>query len=223
MYRADMTVNIGVHPLSILLFILLCLRSQVAAACSCAGLGSPTEAAATARAVFEGQVSAVQPLADGSRRVTFAIVRTFKGTLGETVDVHVTGPVSSPCAVTLEPKASYLVYASGTQNALVVEPCTRTRPIEQAGTDLQDLGPGAVPVDASKAVAPALLGKHPPVSRPAASPGGCASCQLGPPNALPPSAPGLVGGLIGLALWARSKRGARKRTQSPGSFPGHRS
>ncbi len=175
-----------------------------ARACKCA-VPPALEARATAAAVFEGRVSAVEELpaagtADGdSRQVTLAVVRVWKGLENsETVRVTTRGS-SASCGYMFEPNVSYLVYAGGSTAKLEVSGCSRTRALSDAGDDLALLGAGITPVT--------VTADSPPAAPPKATPktGGCgsvkAAAQASAPLALLPA--------TGLVLGARRRKGAR--------------
>lgn len=147
-------------------------------ACSC--MFPAVEAAREdASAIFEGRVVAIQPLspdagaADAKLKVTFAVVRTWKGLdRDERVDI-VTNSSGAMCGYTFASDTSYLVYTEGTPGALSVNACSRTRPVADASEDLAFLGAGATPVTLQTKSAEHADGGSPPV-KPARS-GGCAS------------------------------------------------
>lgn len=221
MYRGDMTVNIGLHSFAILFAISLLCPVPSAQACSCAGLETPTDAAAKARVVFEGLVTRNEAQPTGQALVTFQVVRAFRGQVGETVQLRVESPADSPCAPHFTAEEGYLVYANGESGALTVGPCTRTRPISQADKDLQELGPGAIPIDATQPVPEAMA--HTSVATRSAPPSqaGCASCQVGvTQGSLAAGWPfALLGLVLGTSRYRTRKtdraRNATTRNQNP--------
>jgi len=119
--------------------------------CKCAPPPSATEALSQATAVFEGQVSQLNPV-DTDLEVTLKVVRAWKGVDGETIRIR-TRRDTAACGVPFELGMSYLVYAAQTTapaSAIALEAlrCGRTRPAEEADEDFAELGLGVVQVAA---------------------------------------------------------------------------
>lgn len=129
-----------------------------------------------ATAVFEGRVTAMvdEPVdgdvSIGKKRVTLALVRTWKGLENKESVVVSTSASSASCGYMFEPNTSYLVYADGTESALEVSGCSRTRLMSDAADDLAVLGAGITPVDVKNTPA-----TTPPVPATAPKSGGCGS------------------------------------------------
>jgi MYXO-CTERM domain-containing protein len=130
---------------------------------------------ASATAIFEARVSAVEPLdpnlGGGPLRVRLDVVQRFRGSVEhEHVEVQTAGS-SASCGFPFELGRSYLIYADGPSDALRVGLCSATKRMEDADVDRAALGSGTVPVDVEDSPAP------PP---PAAAPGrgGCAGCTV---------------------------------------------
>ncbi len=149
---------------------------SLAYACDCI-LPEPGPAREAAAAVFEGRVTTVEdvtPEGDvgvGTKRVTLALVRTWKGLENKESVVVSTSASSASCGYMFEPNTSYLVYASGGEDALEVSGCSRTRLMSDGNDDLGVLGAGITPVDVKAQPA------APAAAMPATAPksGGCGS------------------------------------------------
>jgi len=174
---------------------------STALACKCM-IGTVEAGREAAAAVFEGRVTAIEHVAPGEgegggkNRVTLGIVRTWKGLENKESIVISTSDSSASCGVTFEPNTSYLVYADGTEAAMEVSGCSRTRPMADASEDLGVLGAGITPVDVKPAPAPE--------SKPATAPktGGCGSVK----GAAQASASLLLLPATGLVLGTRRRR-----------------
>jgi hypothetical protein len=127
------------------------LWASPAAACKCK-FPTVEEGKEGAVAVFEGRVTKIEDEAkvEGGpppgKRVTFALVRTWK-TLEDQEQVTLrTNESSAACGYDFEQDKSYLVYAGGEPGALSASACSRTRPMSDASEDLGVLGAGITPV-----------------------------------------------------------------------------
>jgi hypothetical protein len=145
-------------------------------ACKCRPL-SVEEAKGEAIAIFEGRVTklADAPASEGhgpGKVVTLALVRTWKGLESEETVTLRTSESSASCGFPFELEKSYLVYAHGAPEALLVTTCSRTRPMADAGEDLGALGAGITPV---KVLPVADAGAAAPPAK--AKSGGCASSR----------------------------------------------
>jgi hypothetical protein len=108
-------------------------------------LPPPVVALEQAEAVFSGIVLS----ASGERnpqqperwpvQVTLRVTRRWKGPVADTLVIR-TGEGGGDCGIRFQVGAEYLVYASG-ENELYTGICHRTRPLVQAGEDVQALGP----------------------------------------------------------------------------------
>jgi hypothetical protein len=131
------------------LFVAGFLNAPGAYACSC--IFQPLEKEIrTSDAVFSGEVvnideSDLSP-GVGPRlgKVTFDVNESWKGMLGESVAVYGQGPEES-CGIEFENDESYLVYAyrsnGDTSEPLETNFCDATKLLDEAGGDLQILGP----------------------------------------------------------------------------------
>lgn len=105
-----------------------------AQACSCAGPGSPCNAAWQADAVFVGHVVSISSTA--GRRVELAVIESFRGLQLSQVTV-VTGYGGGDCGYPFEIGQSYFVYVYRTpEGQLSTSICSRTRPLRDATEDL---------------------------------------------------------------------------------------
>jgi hypothetical protein len=161
---------------------------SVAHACKCAEPEAPSAALASAQAVFQGEVAAIDD--SGSERlVTLHVPKAWKG-IESAEEVRVsTRKESAACGFPFELGQSYMIYAQKVEPtlpgvSLQVLRCGRTRPIAEAEADIHELGMGAIPVNvnAPNEVPPeeqktAIERKR---DQPAA--GGCASCNIGQPQ-----------------------------------------
>jgi len=179
-------------------------------ACSCAEQGFD-EARQRASAIFEGQVKAIE--AEGGRlQVRFWVVRSFKGASDELLTLG-TATDAAACGYSFQVGQSYLVYAEPGEGGLEASRCTRTRPMAEAGDDLDALGMGATPVDPGRGHgAKPLIESEKDDKQPPAQ-GGCASCSaLGANVGLPGTAWGLLP--LGLITWRRLRRRSWRAAQT---------
>lgn len=161
--------------LGMLTLSILALWSAPALACKCK-LQTVEEAKQDAVAIFEGRVTSIvdEPKTENNmfpgKTVTVALVRTWRGLENqEAVSVR-TGESGAMCGYGFEVGTSYLVYAAGEPDKLLVTSCSRTRPLGEASEDLASLGAGVTPV---KIEAVKDAGVSPPPSK--TKSGGCAS------------------------------------------------
>jgi hypothetical protein len=201
----------GTPPLLVLLLLALAgtLRSASAQACSCV-TQTREQAFESAAAVFEGRVTEItrsKPDAEnGSGRllVSMLVVRAWKGVEVERVTVLTAGD-GAACGYGFRQGESYLVYAYQGGAQPKVSLCSRTRPVAEAGEDLDALGMGVVPVqpvptkEEKRAFSPDAL--------PGPRPAGCASCAVS--SAKPQQA--WISSLL-LVLWLAARPRARKKT-----------
>lgn len=186
--------------------------SPVAYACKCAEPEAPSAALASAKAVFQGEVSAIQ---DSGHElvVTLQVPRAWKGIVSaEEVKIR-TRRDSAACGFPFAVGENYLVYASALEPAqdgasLQVLRCGRTRPLAEAEDDMRELGLGAIPVSAQAPNEVLPEDKKTVVERKRDQPaaGGCASCSVGAPRSLGRAGELLCLGLLAFAL----RRGARE-------------
>ena len=140
-------------------FLLVLLASGRAQACSCAGPGQSCQAFGSSAAVFVGTVTGVrtrEAKADAKgeidwtpRLFKFTVVQAYSGVAGTEVEVA-TGRGGGDCGYYFRTGETYLVYAygGGEGKPLATSICSRTRPVAEAGEDLEFLrglgarGPG---------------------------------------------------------------------------------
>ena len=180
------------------------LWASPAAACKCK-FPSVDEAKEGAVAIFEGRVSKIE---DGAKveggpppgkRVTFALVRSWKTLEDQEVVTLRTNESSASCGYAFELNTSYLVYAGGEPGALSASACSRTRKMGEAAEDLAGLGAGITPVKVEPA---ADAGAKP---APKTKTAGCATS--GSASAKTSSAGLWFLGTPALGLAARRRRG----------------
>ncbi|HKP87057.1 MAG TPA: carboxypeptidase-like regulatory domain-containing protein [Blastocatellia bacterium] len=119
-----------------------------ARACSCEMPGLPCQAYWTTSAVFVGLVTNIsQPPADADvngarpfrqRLIHFSLEQAFRGVEGKEVEAA-TGMGGGDCGYDFKMGERYLVYAyrNPDDNRLSVGICSRTRPLAEAGEDLE--------------------------------------------------------------------------------------
>jgi MYXO-CTERM domain-containing protein len=125
-----------------------------------------------ALAVFEGRVEKLSAREDGRISATLGVVRAWKGVDRERLALAT--PAASDCGVRFERGQSYLLFAVAEKHGdgLATTRCTGTKPMSDAGDDLDLLGMGATPFE------PRELAAEPASPQPPAR-GGCASCAAG--------------------------------------------
>ena len=131
------------------------LGAGPAHACTCAGIATPTEGFRTSDAVFAGEVIGLG-LDDPDPQddiplggVEFGVRETWKGLSERSVVVYGQGEgygtsVTNTCDVVFDRGKNYLVYAFSRgedgSGLLGTNVCTPTKPLAEAGKDLQTLG-----------------------------------------------------------------------------------
>ena len=127
------------------------ISTGVANACSCGDAPSPSVALAQSSKVFSGKVVHVsdgggterQPaLLSGYILVEFEVYSVWKGQAYATMFIE-TAWWSGSCGVEFYLGQEWLVYS---YDGETTHPCSRTRPLELAQADLDELGEGQVPV-----------------------------------------------------------------------------
>lgn len=155
-----------VRPLACLASVVLALTvllPDCASACSCAALpGTPQERATRAlsgsTAVFSGEVVAVEEpppatamiegtmafiMEEGQATVTLRASEVWKGPRQQTVVVDAAADSGSGCGYPFVAGEEYLVYATGDDPSVSL--CSETKPLSEAGADLEALGDGEAP------------------------------------------------------------------------------
>jgi hypothetical protein len=204
---------------ALLAFVVCLLVARPSAhACKCM-LPELESAREDASALFEGHVLAIDDIAgasaaiDGEKKVTLAVVRTWKGLDDvEQVEVYTNGS-SAACGYPFAKDASYLVYTRTHEGRITVSHCSRTRPIADAGEDLAKLGAGATPVKV--ATKPTDPSKSAPAAAvevaPATTPDGAGTPSASPP---PPTRRGCGAGTHALLPWLALPFTLRRRKRA---------
>jgi len=105
---------------------------------------SPNDELLNAGAVFGGEVVSVTDLpqmeSDSVRqkRIVFRVITSWKNAANPEIVVD-TGPVGEGCGLEFRPGEIWVVYLD---KARIADKCTRTRPLEEAGEDIAQLGRG---------------------------------------------------------------------------------
>ena len=132
----------------ILAVVFLLGASFAAAACSCAPPPDIDQALESADAVFAGRVIAMELVPDADPaigvsmehlRVTIAVHSAWKGEIAEQATVY-TAFTCCVCGFRFEIGEEYLVYAYGQDGVHRTSICDRTKRLEAAGEDLEQLG-----------------------------------------------------------------------------------
>jgi hypothetical protein len=186
--------------------------SPVAYACKCAEPEAPNAALASAKAVFQGEVSAIQD-SGNELTVTLRVPRAWKGIdSAEEAKVR-TRKDSAACGFPFTIGENYLVYASALEPAqdgvsLQVLRCGRTRALAEAEDDMRQLGLGAIPVSAQAPNEILPEDKKTVVERKRDQPaaGGCASCSIGERRSLGRAGVLVCLGLLALVFCRRGRR-----------------
>ena len=127
------------------------ISTGVTNACSCGDMPSPAVALAQSSKVFSGKVVHVSDgggterepaLLSGYILVEFEVYSVWKGPAYATMFVE-TAWWSGSCGVEFYLGQEWLVYS---YDGETTHPCSRTRPLELAQADIDELGEGQVPV-----------------------------------------------------------------------------
>ena len=128
----------------IAVFVPLCLGA-VAQACDCKPHPPPKKALEQAQAVFSGKVTKIADHDEHHWAVTFQSTATWKGTDAKEVTV-LTGKNDGICGYKFAKGKTYLVYANESVRDevkyLATGICHRTKLLETAAEDLEELGKG---------------------------------------------------------------------------------
>jgi hypothetical protein len=148
--RRALTVTL----LSLALLPAALLTARAAQACSCIQTPPPVEAARNADAVFHGKLISVADVpkngqyALAHKMYTFEVVRTFKGQLDPQVNIKTTDNGAACGRDFGAPGGEWLIYASiDDQGQAHDNLCSRTRPIEDAASDIAELEGAAGTLD----------------------------------------------------------------------------
>ena len=118
----------------------LIVGARTGLACSCLPPPPPLEALEQSTAVFVGRVVEIRAADEMRLEVLFEVERSWKGVSGRRILVW-TPSNEAACGMTFMWGERYLVYARDSEG-LSVYLCSRTAPLEHAGTDLEALGTG---------------------------------------------------------------------------------
>ncbi len=108
----------------------------------------PNDELLNAGAVFTGEVVSITdlPLVESDsvrqKRIVFKVITSWKNADSPEIEAD-TGPVEDGCGLEFRPGEIWVVYMDRTR---VADKCTRTRPLEEAGEDLAQLGRGNPPL-----------------------------------------------------------------------------
>ncbi len=121
-------------------------------ACSCAAPPSVEEELSRKTAVFSGTVTKVvkpdKTIIDSSKdlvEVTFNVEKVWKGELSKQTKVYTAIGEESCGYVHFKQGSQFIVSAYGTSDRLETGVCELTKPVEQAGAALEQLGEGFEP------------------------------------------------------------------------------
>lgn len=126
--------------------VLLLLSARTASACTCLNPGPPCQAYGAVSAVFSGRVIEISSFTSNDKAlrdfpqklVRFSVNQTYRGISGTTAET-VTGQGGGDCGYPFKVGESYLVYAyqNSEDNRLYASICSRTRPLSEAGADME--------------------------------------------------------------------------------------
>jgi hypothetical protein len=132
----------GIHITTLIISGLLAsfasLTDQRAMACGCQGPGSPREELKRVDAVFSGEVSNAN-----REKIEFKVEKIWKGPRTKRISVK-HGNERSDCTYVFVVGKKYLVYAYG-KEIFSTHVCTRTKELDKASYDLNELGEGKEP------------------------------------------------------------------------------
>jgi hypothetical protein len=131
-------IHIAAMVISGLFVSLSILTDQRAMACGCQGPGSPRKELQRVDAVFSGEVSNVN-----REKIEFKVEKIWKGPRTKRISVK-HGNEQSDCTYVFAVGKKYLVYAYG-KKIYSTHVCTRTKELDKASYDLNELGEGKEP------------------------------------------------------------------------------
>jgi hypothetical protein len=143
----------GLISMTLLVVGLVALLPDCASACTCGFTAGQKEMAKEAlsdsAAVFSGEVLDVEQGAPitmfgirlASSRVTLRVSEVWKGPKRETLEVS-TPRDGMSCGYPFKEGQEYLVYAYGKEEPFKVDLCNQTKPLSEAGANLQVLRDG---------------------------------------------------------------------------------
>ena len=131
--------------------LVLSWQASSAFGCSCAKVEAPLVELGKSTAVFAGRAVSERIVARKRgeheslrREFTFEVSRVWKDDVPKQVTVS-TRMSGASCGYHFSIGREYIVYALGDRSDLRAHLCTRTKPLGEAVTDLDTLGPGAAP------------------------------------------------------------------------------
>lgn len=121
--------------LAVLLLVAGSFAVEAQSSCTCTTSASDHAVKDLGRykSAFAGKVVSVEP--DG--RVTFEVLRVWKGPRGKTMALKSAGPEN--CRFPFEQGKHYLVYANGEKEALSTDRCAPIAELQNAGTQMRQL------------------------------------------------------------------------------------
>lgn len=138
----------GLFRAGLLTLFFCALLPHRTSACDCGDPGPPCKAFANTPVVFAAQVVKIATISEKGpsgdsyedRLVFLEVERSYRGSVGKTAEV-VTGSASTECAYDFRQGEHYLVYAypHPQSGKLYTGICQRTRPLSEAGDDLDYL------------------------------------------------------------------------------------
>jgi len=138
MRRHVTRIHIAAMIISGLLASFASLTDQRAMACGCQQPGSPREKLKRVDAVFSGEVINVN-----WEKIEFNVEKIWKGPRTKRISVKHRDELSS-CTYVFVVGKKYLVYAYG-KKIFSTHVCTRTKELDKASYDLNELGEGEEP------------------------------------------------------------------------------
>ena len=147
--------------LVLLTLALSALLPDCATACSCGTVpGTPQETLSGSKAVFSGEVVDFEKPPPATKMiegtmwtvmggggpeatVTLRVSEVWKGPRHQTMTVTTEADSGMGCGYPFEEGRDYLVYATGEEPSICL--CSETKPLSEAGTDLETLGDGEKP------------------------------------------------------------------------------
>jgi hypothetical protein len=126
--------------------VVLVISVDLAQACTCAAPSGAADGLKRSTTLFRGRVSEInRPFWDrigltnsGGRRVTFAVIKQWKGTASKTIEVA-TRLTGEACGFPFEQKKEYLVYVVTEPKDVQTGICTGTRNIVEAEQEMKQL------------------------------------------------------------------------------------
>jgi len=124
--------------LSLLILLVLLVMPAAARACSCAEPPPPLQAMSEATAVFAGKVVEAEAFGGNQYAYTIRVYAVWKGPAPDFIELW-TSDVAM-CGLLMGVGTEFLVYAAGDPESMAVSNCSRSRALEFAAADLDELG-----------------------------------------------------------------------------------